>query len=273
MNPNATVKMTDDRQGEVKGVVGLQGKLKNPPFGRSPVDIIVPFHGQYEKVVKLIESVYRVRSNPYQLTLVDDGSPNTGFLAQIENLPQLKCIRLEKQRGFGAALKAGFDATQQPWVMFMHSDVECEDPLWMIRLGQTLLELKDQNVKMVSARTNHPMCEDRRFVALKGMTSEHVILQPGESMPLYCAMCHRDLFKHIGGFVKEYPIAMYEDQELSHRMAAFGFKQAISGTSWVQHHGNATISEVARANPVAAREMERNYDRCLADMKKYRIKK
>lgn len=272
MNPNQTIKFTHDNT-EVKGVVGLQGRLKQPPFGRSPVDIIVPFHGQYEKVVKLIESVYRVRSNPYKLTLVDDGSPNKGFLSQIETLPQLNCIRLEEQRGFGAALKVGFEATKQPWVVFMHSDVDCEDPHWMINLGQTLLSLKDKGVKMVSARTNNPMHDDRRLIALKGTVNDHVVLQQGESLPMYCTMCHRDLFKHIGGFVKEYPIAMYEDQELAHRMNAYGFKQAISGTSWVHHIGNATISEVARTNPVATEEMEKNYARCIADMKKYRIKK
>jgi GT2 family glycosyltransferase len=272
VNPKDVIRFTHEAK-EVKGVIGLKGKLQTPPFGRSPVDIIVPFHGQYDKVVRLIEGVYKVRSNPYQLTLVDDGSPNTGFLAQIEALPQLKCIRLEKQCGFGAALRAGFEATKQPWVMFMHSDCEIDDPLWMINLGQTLLQLKDQGVKMVSARTNNPMCDDRRFIALKDTKSEHVVLEAGEPMPLYCAMCHRELFGHIGGFIKEYPFAMYEDQELSHRMAAYGFKQAISGTSWVKHVGNATISEVARSNPKAQQEMENNYQRCLGDMKKYRVKK
>jgi GT2 family glycosyltransferase len=267
------IRVHDEVKGEVTGVVAHQGKIKLPPFSRSPVDIIVPFHGQYEKVVKLIESVYRVRSNPYQLTLVDDGSPYEGFLEQIASLPQLKCIRLDKQVGFGAALKAGFEATKQPWVMFLHSDCEAEDPLWMIRLGQTLLELKDKGVKMVSARTNNPMCEDSRFVGQKNMITDHVVLGPGESMPLFCAMCHRDLFNHIDGFIKPYPFGMYEDQELSYRMASFGYKQAISGTSWVMHHGNATISEVARTRPQAALEMEQNYFRCINDMKKYRPKK
>lgn len=272
MNSNDIIRFTHDSK-EMKGVIGLKGKLQTPPFGRSRVDIIVPFHGQYEKIVKLIESVYRVRSNPYQLTLVDDGSPNKGFLPQIEGLPQLKCIRLDKQRGFGAAVKAGFEATQQPWVMIMHSDCEAEDPYWMLNLGQTLLELKDQNVKMVSARTLNPMCDDRRFIASKEMRSDHVILEAGESMPLYCSMCHRDLFKNIDGFIKEYPYAMYEDQELSYRMAAHGYKQAISGTSWIKHVGNATISEVATKNADAVLEMEKNYDRCLEDMKKWRVKK
>ncbi len=272
MNKGNMVRIVQDGK-EHKGFSALQSQIKNPPFGRSPVDIIVPFHGLYEKVIKLIESIYRVRSNPYQLTLVDDGSPNVGFLPSIEGLPQLKCIRLEKQVGFGAALKAGFDATKQPYVMFMHSDCEAVDPSWMIRLGQTLLELKGRGVEMVTARTNNPMCDDPRFVGVINNTTEHVVLAAGESMPLYCALCERQLFEKIGGFVKGYPFAMYEDQELSYRMSSFGYKQAVSGTSWIKHHGNLTISEVSKKSPVALEEMEKNYDRCVADMKKCISKK
>lgn len=258
------------RNQDIEGFVGLEAKNKAPTFSRSRVDIIVPFHGQYKRLISLIESVLRLRTNPYLLTLVDDGSPNVGFLKQIEKVPQLNRIRLEKQVGFGAALKAGFDATKQPFVMFMHSDCEALDPSWMLSLGQTLLSLEGQGVGMVSARSDNPLCEDERFVAKMNTTSEHVILEKGESMPLYCAMCRRDLFGKIGGFIKEYPYAMYEDQELSYRMGSRGIKQAISGTSWVKHHGNATVGEVSRFNPLALDEMEKNYERCVEDMKKCR---
>lgn len=272
MNPNETISFKHNDV-EIKGVVGLNSKITNASFMRSPVDIIVPFHGQYEKVVRLIESIYRVRSNPYKLTLVDDGSPNATFLSSIKSLPQLNCIRLEKQIGFGGALRVGFEATKQPWVVFMHSDVEAQDPNWMIDLGQTLMSLKKEGVKMVSARTNNPMHEDDRLKADRVDVGNNVVLGQGDFLPFYCAMCHRDLFKNIKGFVKEYPFAMYEDQELAHRMICHGFKQAISGTSWVYHHGNVTIAEVARKNSQAVIEMENNYDRCIRDMKIYRFKK
>jgi GT2 family glycosyltransferase len=252
---------------EVDGFVGLESTIKHPVFGRSPVDIIVPFHGQYKRLITLIESVLRVRSNPYLLTLVDDGSPNPGFLKQLEKVPQLNRIRLDEQVGFGAALQAGFQATKQPFVMFMHSDCEALDPSWMLSLGQTLIELEEKGVGMVSARSDNPFCDDTRFEGKLNSTSEHVILESGESMPLYCAMCRRGLFNKIGGFIKSYPFAMYEDQELSYRMGVHGVKQAISGTSWIKHHANATISEVSRSNPLALGQMEKNYDRCVADMK------
>lgn len=272
MNTSQRIKIKRENE-EVDGFVGLEAKIKNPVFGRSPVDIIVPFHGQYRRLVSLIESVLRVRSNPYLLTLVDDGSPNPDFLKQIEKVPQLNRIRLDEQVGFGAALHAGFKATRQPFVMFMHSDCEALDPSWMLSLGQTLLELEGQGVGMVSARSDNPLCDDPRFVGKLNSVTEHVILEPGESMPLYCSMCRRELFDKIGGFVKEYPFAMYEDQELSYRMSVHGVKQAISGTSWIKHYGNATISEVSRSKPLAMKQMEENYNRCLADMKECRAKK
>ena len=54
--------------------------VKEIPFSKSKVDIIIPFYAQYEKVVSLIQSiVLAVRSNPYQITLIDDCSENENF--------------------------------------------------------------------------------------------------------------------------------------------------------------------------------------------------
>jgi glycosyltransferase involved in cell wall biosynthesis len=81
------------------------------PFN-SQVDIIVPFHGQYDLVMQLINSLFRLtRSNFYNLILVDDCSPNSEFILKLgdnarknsERLNQkniLKTIRNEEQKGF-----------------------------------------------------------------------------------------------------------------------------------------------------------------------------
>jgi GT2 family glycosyltransferase len=89
-----------------------------------------------------------------------------------------------------------------------------------------------------------------------------------EFLPLYCAICPRNLFQKIGGFIKPYPYAMYEDEELAYRMKHYGFKQAISGKSWVHHDWGATISAIIKKRPDAKKVMEANYEKCLADIKK-----
>jgi len=92
-------------------------------FNRSPVTIIIPFHGCYEKVSQLVKSIlFATRSNPYEICLVDDCSQNRNFIDEMSNVPQVVAIRSDKHVGFGGALRIGFDRTRQPWVVFLHSD-------------------------------------------------------------------------------------------------------------------------------------------------------
>lgn len=252
------------------------------PFSRSRVDIIIPFHSQYERVSELVRSiVMSVKSNPYQITLVDDCSANKSFGEEVKRqfakntpegyLPQLQYVRNEEQLGFGGALKVGFDATSQPWVLFMHSDCVVEDPNFMFDMGQSLLRWRSQGrpVKMVSARSDNPGDLEVARAGRLDKGDEDVVLGD-ETLPLFCAMCNRDLFAHIGGFVKPYPFAWYEDEELAHRMRAKGLLQGVSTKAWVRHHGGSTIKYLWESRPETKDAMEANRNRCIADIKRLR---
>jgi GT2 family glycosyltransferase len=250
------------------------------PFSKSQVDIIIPFHGQYEKVSKLIQSILiSVKSNPYQITLVDDCSPNKNFSQEIKDQfikntpnifrPQVNCIRSEKHIGFGGALKLGYQSTNLSWVLFIHSDCVVEDPNFMIEMGKSLLNWKEQNipVKMVSARTNNPGDCKLAKADKNQKDTKDIILEKG-ALPLFCAMCHRDLFEYIDGFIKPYPYAWYEDEELAFRMKQYGFYQGISTKSWIYHEGGATINYVMKNYPDAKETMDKNRSVCINDIKK-----
>ena len=250
------------------------------PFSKSRVDIIIPFHAQYEKVSSLVQSIIvSVKSNPYQITLVDDCSENDNFSKEIAEQfkkntpegcrPQVVCIRNEKQLGFGGSLKVGYENTDLPWVLFMHSDCLVEDPNFIIELGQSLLDWKKQNlpVKMVTARSNNPGDLNKAKAGIHEKSDKNIILE-NETLPLFCSMCHRDLFKHIGGFIKSYPYCWYEDEELAYRMRKYGYKQGISTKAWIKHEGGATIKYLWNKNPASKEIMENNYNICVEDIKK-----
>lgn len=259
--------------------------VKNSPFSRSPVDIIIPFHGEFDKVTKLITSIIMsVKSNPYQITIVDDCSSNYSennkdneidkFIDEFKNFdakrpagtePILKVLRSEKQLGFGGAAKLGFVNTKQPWVMLMHSDCVVEDTHWMIEMGRTLLELKDKKVKMVGAKSQESFLGDPRCKSEKNNITKDVILTD-TFLPLYCVMFHRELINHIGGFIKSYPYTGYEDEELALRMNHYGYKQAICGNAWVYHEGSGTLKTLISKNPEIREVIEKNRDRCIKDV-------
>lgn len=241
-------------------------------FSRSPVDIIIPFHGQYEKVTKLVESImYATKSNPYQICLVDDCSPNEKFIEAWKDVPQVVTVRTPHHMGFGGALRVGYDATEQPWVVFMHSDCVVEDQNWLIEMGKSLLKWKEARVpvKMVAPRTNNPGDDsaDKRLKAPLREKGDDMILASDAHLPLYCVMCHRELFYHIGGFIKPYPYGWFESEELAYRMNRAGFQQGICGRSWVRHHGAATVKALLEDFPEVKATMEENRTRCLRDMK------
>lgn len=253
-----------------------------PSDFNSAVDIIVPYHGQYEKLSALLDSIFKLtRSNYYNICIVDDASPNENFIKTIEKNAAknaskrkseniIKTIRLPKQVGFAGAIKAGFDVTENPYVCFVNSDCKIEDVNWLRAMGECLLEMKPKGVRMVSPMTNnsvggHPAQTGEKTVRSK----DHVVLEDKEDyLSMYCFLCHRELFNRCGGFIKEYPYGFYEDQEFAARMQKNGFKQAVCRDSWIHHDGQATIKPLWRSDPKVINIMEvDNRNRCIADMK------
>jgi GT2 family glycosyltransferase len=238
----------------------LETTVENSSFSRSKVSIIIPFHGEHDKVVRCLESIILVtRSNPYQICLVDDASPSEIFFKEMMNSwfakvpeqyqylkvePQVIGVRSEERLGFGGALNLGLQKTKQPWVLFMHSDVVVSNPQWLIELGRMILEYKDMGIKMVSARTDNPGDGCSALMAKKDEIGKDLALSDEEWLPLYCSLFHRELFNHIGGPMKAYPYVGYEDRELAARMKKAGFKQGICGKSWVHHDGGGTINNL-----------------------------
>lgn len=233
---------------------------------RCTVDILIPFHGNYTGVRKLVKSILeQTRSNPYQITLIDDASPNKEFVETMRQAPQTKCIRLNKQVGFGAALYEGFNKTTQPFVCILHSDCEIVSYNWLEDMGNTLFKLHDSNVRLVSARTDNSLSDIPELEGERGTPADDIIVD--RALPLYAALFERNLFNQIGGFIKPYPFAGFENEELYWRMSKYGFKQAISGRSWVRHQGEGTIGPLVKKRPEILTIMNENRNRCLKDVK------
>lgn len=250
-------------------------KMKNSEI-ESPVDIIIPFRGQYEKVTRCVESIFRFTSHhEYKITLVDDASKNSNFIKRLSDLEGihietnekvqiLNCLRNPQQLGFVGSLEVGFHYTDKNWVIFMNSDVEIQDVNWLDNLKKTMFNLKNHGVKMVAAKNTNPCGHDRMKC---DDSTEDYILEDGY-LSLECVLFHRDLFRYIGGFLKNYFPGWYEDEELAFRMKQYGYKQAICGKCCVFHHGQATISDLWKEKIKFKHIMKSNREKCIEDIKK-----
>ena len=250
-----------------------------PPLVRDPishvtVDIIIPFHGQADKMINLVRSIYSTTKTPqYQMCVVDDCSPNENISQSFAKAPRMKYIRTPKHIGFGGAVDMGIKSTENSWICVLHSDCLVVQPKWLEELLRTMGKLRDKRVMMVSARTNNPgEGTPLKLKANRGAVDDDFILEEG-FLPMYCCLMHRQMFRMLGSYIKTYPYAMYEDEELAARMKHKGLRQAISGKSWVEHAGSATINWLCEKQTLANYQgpdyrsiMEANYERCLSDI-------
>lgn len=240
------------------------------PRKMSCVEIIIPFNGKHSSVTTLMESIFKsVSTNRYQITLIDDGSENDSFISAINEskMPGVVCMRHDKSSGFGSALNSVLQNPKNdwiPWILIMHSDVIVEGSTWLASLGASMQKLKSSGVKMISPRTNNPgdslqALFDEKKINKRENCCEDFILSEDQYLPLYCTLCHRDLFRHVGYF-KEFPFAGCEAQEFAIRMRKHGFLQAICGSSWVYHEGEGTLSRLNKKEKELLRKTRQDFE-------------
>lgn len=206
----------------------------------STVEIVIPFHGRYNGVARLMETIMStVTSVRYHITLVDDGSPNAGFCREIssKNLRGVTCHRLPSKSGFGAAVNHALRNPTHGWishVCVMHSDALPTDAMWLSNLGSALRRLRSRNVKMVGARSSN-FGEDMKHLNTEcAQKVDDKTLAEGEYLPMFCAISHRELFTHVGLF-EQGKSPRDECREFASRMRSRGFSQSVAGNCWVSH--------------------------------------
>lgn len=229
------------------------------------VDIIIPFHGNYKVLLELVRSIYRYVGYPYKITLVDDGSPSTTFHQSFEKLPAMQYLRHEERMGFGASLHTGFKNTDNPLVLFLNSDCLVKSASWLDELVISLYKLANKNVRLVTSSMNNTCGLGPKSMKVRQgeVCEDHI---SDVAVPLISALAPRSLFEKIG-FIKSYPNPGYEDTELFHRMDKVGFKQAVSGRSWIYHEGAVTLKSLY-TNEQYAKLLDENYELCMNDLKK-----
>lgn len=92
------------------------------------LSLVLPAHNEAENLEPVIQRVLRVLPNvvrDFEVIIVDDGSRDgTGELADklAAEHSQIQVVHHDVNRGYGSALRSGFDAATGDLIMFMDSD-------------------------------------------------------------------------------------------------------------------------------------------------------
>lgn len=115
-----------------------------------PISVVLPVRSPAPWFCAALDSVLRQTHRQLEVLVVDDGSPDTGYLnCEHVSDSRVRVIELSEQRGVGAALNRGLDSANHPLVARMDADdvslphrlaqqvlmVEADPSLWAVASG------------------------------------------------------------------------------------------------------------------------------------------
>jgi glycosyltransferase involved in cell wall biosynthesis len=93
---------------------------------RASISLVLPARDEAANLGQTLTGVRRVLSRiaeSYEIVVVDDGSRDETAAIAV-TFPEVRLVRHETNRGYGAALRSGFRAARMPWIAFMDADLQ-----------------------------------------------------------------------------------------------------------------------------------------------------
>jgi len=179
----------------------------------------------------------------YEILVVDDGSQDA--TAEVAETHGARVIR-QTNAGPAAARNAGARAARGEVLAF--TDADCEpSPGWLEALCRPLLD--DASLVAVKGAYRTRQRElVARFVQQE-YEQKYCRLEQQETIDFvdtYSCAYRRAVFLENGGFDTAFPVPSVEDQELSFRLAAKGYRMVFSPSAIVYHIHDRTLGDYVR---------------------------
>jgi glycosyltransferase involved in cell wall biosynthesis len=119
------------------------------------LSVVLPVYNEEAVIEETLGKVFeylKSRFTQFEVVVVEDGSTDkTAMIVEsmLRKYSQLKTIRHEKNRGYGEALRSGFNASRMEWVLLMDSDGQLD-----IRVLDSFLPFAENNDVVVGYRNN-----------------------------------------------------------------------------------------------------------------------
>ncbi len=219
------------------------------PLADDPlVSIVIPVHGHYAITRRCLAALaYAPTRVPFEVVVVDDGSPDGSADWLQQEAPGVRLERHAFARGFNQACCTGADASRGAFVVLLNNDTEpCAR--WL----EELLDPFDRwpDTGLVGAQLLHPdgtLQEAGGIVWGNGEPwnygrggnpydprfayARQIDYASGAALAI-----RRSLWNEVGGFSPEFSPAYFEDTDLAFKVRQAGFSVRYAPLSRIVHH-------------------------------------
>ncbi|MDP3732294.1 MAG: glycosyltransferase [Candidatus Omnitrophota bacterium] len=183
------------------------------------ISIVIPAYNNLESVRNLIRSVYRqFDSTKGEAIVVDDGSQSCNMNALKSEFPELKVIRLEKNKGAASARNEGVKNALYDIIFFLDSDMElCDNAI-----DEIVKAMSNNKVEAVVGTFKDIPLNRSLFTDYWALLKSYFHSLPTEySSTFYPAVgvIRKKVFQDVGGFEGKIRGASVEDYEISIRLS------------------------------------------------------
>ncbi len=243
-----------------------ENKSKNTHKKLTTVDIIVCVHNALEDVKECLTSLYRTRSIPFNLIIVDDGSnlSTEKFLNNFSVQNNCKLFRNKEALGYTIAANIGLKNSKNDYVVLLNSDTIVTDG-WLEKLIKCM-EI-DSNTGIVGPLSNAASWQTVPEVMEDGdwkvnvlsddinleLMSQIVEAASVKEYPLvpfvngFCFMISRRVINTIGYLDEEtFPKGYGEENDYCIRALNVNFNLRIADDTYIYHEKSKSFSHEVR---------------------------
>lgn len=211
--------------------------------------VIIPNYNGKDFLKKCLESATK-STVAASFIVVDNGSEDGSIEWLAAAFPQVRCIAFAQNRGFSAAVNAGIEAADTPYVLLLNNDTTIA-PDCIERLEHAL-EQEDRifsvGAKMVSMQD--PDLADGVGDLYSALGWAHAVGK-GKPQERYCsrrevfsncagaALYRRKLFEKTGLFDETHFLYL-EDVDIGYRARILGYRNVVEPAATVCHMGSAS---------------------------------
>jgi len=219
------------------------------PLSDAPqISIVIPVHGQYAVTRRCLAAIAGAPTQvPFELIVVDDGSPDDSPALLAAEAPGVRVVRHDFARGFNQACCSGAATARAPVLVLLNNDTEpCAH--WLEELLDPFARWPDTGLVGAQLIFADGLLQEAGGIVWGNgepwnygrggnpYDPRHAYSRQVDYVSGAALAIPLDLWRQVGGFSPEFSPAYYEDTDLAFKVRQAGFTVRYAPLARVIHH-------------------------------------